>query len=204
MRRSRWFQPDPPGNDKRASVAWRRIAPVCLGLVLSCAPAGAPRTESFSEIEVRAVYLYNFAAFVDWPASAFETSSAPLRYCALAIPALQDDLREVLSGETVNGHPLELIVAEDRESWRRCHLLYIDHSAQPRLAQVLAATRGRPVLTVSDSEAFAREGGMIGLVRKGGRLRTFINRDAAMRAGIRISSKLLRIATLVSERRQSP
>ena len=177
--------------------------PFCLLLLLlHSGQPGSVHAESFSELEVRAVYLYNFAAFVDWPAASFETPTSPLRYCVLGTPALQTNVKRVLEGESVGDRPLELAPVNGPEDWRTCHLLYFDHSTQVQASRILSAARGTPVLTVSDSEAFARRGGMIGLVRKGERLRTFINRDAVTAAGIRISSKLLRISTLVEADRE--
>lgn len=107
----------------------------------------------------------------------------------------------MLAGERVGGRSLELIAAEHPKHWSRCHLLYIDHGSESLRIQVMHATHGKPVLTVGDSEAFAYQGGMIGLVRKGGRLKTFINREALSAVDIHVSSKLLRISTIVSSSR---
>ena len=111
---------------------------------------------------------------------------------------LQANLEQVLWGERVDGRRLELVKAEDPAQWSSCHLLYVDHSFHSLITPVLSQVRGRPVLTIGDSEEFAQHGGMIGLVRRGGRLRTFINREALAGVGIRVSSKLLQLATLVT------
>ncbi|MFD2113844.1 YfiR family protein [Thiorhodococcus fuscus] len=154
--------------------------------------------ETFSEVDVRAVYLFNFAVFVDWPSSAFESSTSPIRYCVVGSQALRASLELVLDDEHVGGRALQLMPATEPLNWRRCHLLYIGHGAKTRARQILTAVRGAAVLTIGASEEFVREGGMIGLVRRGQRLRAIVDRDAAERVGIRISSKLLRLSTLVS------
>jgi hypothetical protein len=175
-----------------------------LTLLLLLAPAGRGQAGSFAELEVRAVYLYNFAAFVDWPDTAFASPSSPLRYCVLGTPALRAKVRQVLEGESAAGRPLELADVEGATGWRSCHLIYFDHSALPRASHILSEVARNPTLTVGESEAFARQGGMIGLVRKGERLRSYINRDVIAETGIRISSKLLRISTLVDAEGSSP
>lgn len=177
----------------------RRLRPWVLVLAFSTAlgSLSSVRAEGFAEADVRAVFLLNFAIFVDWPASAFESSSAPYRYCVLGSQVLRTSLASALLDEHVGERPLQLVSAHDPPAWRRCHVLYLDGSV-PQRERVLSAVRDTPVLTVGDSEAFARDGGMIGLVRRGGRLKAVINRDAALREGISISSKLLRLATLVS------
>ncbi|EGV33446.1 hypothetical protein ThidrDRAFT_0653 [Thiorhodococcus drewsii AZ1] len=184
------------------SVGGLRLFASCASFVLLCLVLARSHAESFSEVEVRAVYLFNFAVFVDWPPTAFESSTSPIRYCVVGSQALRASLEEVLADEHVGGRALRLISANEPLDWRRCHLLYIGHGAKTRARQILKAVRGTAVLTIGASEAFVREGGMIGLVRRGQRLRTIIDRDAAERVGIRISSKLLRLSTLVSGTRE--
>ena len=61
--------------------------------------------------------------------------------------------------------------------------------------------KGASILTVGDGEDFARGGGVIGLFIEDGRMRFAINSDAAQRAGLRLSSKLLSLAKIVKEGR---
>lgn len=157
--------------------------------------------ESFDEIDRRADFLRNFAFFIQWPASAFDSTSAPLRYCVLGNPELSLSLKRILAGEQVEGRPLQLVSAQEQTHWRRCHVLYLDHRAVESMPLVLAAVADAPVLTVGDTQELVQAGGILSLVREDGRLRTMINRTPAARAGIQISSKLLRLATLVSESR---
>lgn len=155
--------------------------------------------EPIADVELRASFLINFALFIHWPSSAFDSSSAPLRYCVLGNAALSSSLGQALAKERASGRPLRLVDAKGAAQWRRCHLLYIDHRAGELAPRVLAAVKGAPVLTVGDTEGLLRKGAMISLAHLDGRLRPLINPKAAERAGIRISSKLLRIATLVSD-----
>ena len=159
-------------------------------------PAGA---DNFSEREVRAVYLFNFSIFIRWPDTAFETQDSPFNYCVLGDDDLSRILARLLVDESVNGRPLRLLNEDKaRVDWRRCHLLYMQGSDELMMNQVLTDVKGENVLTVADTEAFTRQGGMVGLVRKGRRIRPVINTDQVATTGIRISSKLLRLSTLVS------
>ncbi|NEX21243.1 YfiR family protein [Thiorhodococcus mannitoliphagus] len=153
----------------------------------------------FTEADLRATFLVNFPLFIEWPSSAFDSPSAPLRYCVLGNSALSSSLEQALAGERIGGHPMQLAAAQDPAQWRRCHILYVDQRAAEPGPRVLAAVEGAPVLSVGDTETFVREGGVVSLVHRGERLHPLINQAAAARAGIRISSKLLRLATLVSE-----
>ncbi|MTW20697.1 YfiR/HmsC family protein [Allochromatium palmeri] len=153
--------------------------------------------ESFQDIDRRANFLLNFAFFMQWPASAFDSASAPLRYCVLGSPELSSSLKRTLAGEQVAGRPLQLANDQEQIPWRRCHILYLDHRAAESASRVLAEVDGAPVLTVGDTEGMVRAGGILSMVRENGRLHPMINSEAAARAGIQISSKLLRLATLV-------
>ncbi|NEV64304.1 YfiR family protein [Thiorhodococcus minor] len=187
------------GLDHSARGARSRLAALGAAALLFGAALAGARAESFAEVDVRAVFLRNFALFIKWPPPAFDSPSAPLRYCVLGNQALHASLERALSGEQVAGRPLQLTDAKDPAQWRHCHVLYVDHRAAEPSQRVLAVVNEAPVLTVGDTEAWARDGGIVALVRKRGRLRPLINRTAASRARIRISSKLLRLATLVSE-----
>ncbi|NEV63316.1 YfiR family protein [Thiorhodococcus minor] len=161
-------------------------------------PLCAVCAQTYSEADLRAVFLLNFPMFIKWPDEAFESVSSQFRYCVVGSQVLSDSLADVLADETVDQRRPRLVAADDPAAWRRCHILYLDGSFAYKGHQVLSAVKGAPVLTIGDSEAFARAGGMIALVRKGGKLRAVINRAMAEREGICISSKLLRLAILVS------
>lgn len=157
--------------------------------------------EPFDEIDRRADFLRNFAFFIQWPAAAFDSASAPLRYCVLGNPQLSSSLRRMLTGEQVAGRPLQLASPQEQTPWRRCHVLYLDRRATESMSSVLAEVAGAPVLTVGDTERLVHAGGMVSLVREDGRLHAMIDHEAATRTGIRISSKLLRLSTLVPKSR---
>jgi len=75
-----------------------------------------------------------------------------------------------------------------------CHILFISTSERKRLPEILRGLKGRSVLTVSETDRFLEDGGMINFVLQGTKIRLQINDDAATKAGLRISSKLLSLA----------
>jgi hypothetical protein len=64
---------------------------------------------------------------------------------------------------------------------------------------VIAGASATPTLTVGDAEGFAQHGGMINFTRRGARLGFAINRGAVSRAGLSLSSQLLKLAELVPD-----
>ena len=166
--------------------------------LMVCAPAAQARTPAVSrqplENEVKAVFLYNFAKYVDWP-SAPQGSSARIRVCIPANPAFLAIVREAVREENVNGRPLIATEVDGLDSARECDILYVGDAASPDAAAWLTAARGRQTLTVGDGRLV--NGLVIAFVRDQDRLRFDINRLAAAKQQLSISSRLLGLARRV-------
>jgi YfiR/HmsC-like len=147
-----------------------------------------------AEYQVKAVFLYNFARFVDWPAKAFPDAQGPLIIGVLGDDPFGSYLDETVRGEKVHGRPLVVQRFRRGGDYRNCQVLFISRSETDRLDQELAALKGRSILTVSDMEDFESRGGMIRLSTEKGKVRLHINLDGVRSAGLAISSKLLRVA----------
>jgi len=147
---------------------------------------------------VKAVFLFNFAQFVDWPAGAFPDSTAPLVIGVLGDDPFGPYLDETVRGETVRGRPLAVRRYQQIDEVRTCHILFISASEESRLGNILDSLKHRAILTVGDSPAFAQRGGMIRFVSERNKIRMRINVAAVEAAQLTISSKLLRAAEIVS------
>ena len=170
-----------------------RVLAACLaaGFAL-CTVVRAQEAESL-ENDVKAAFLFNFTKFVDWPAAAFHDSAEPLRICVLADAAFTRSLDGIIAGETVRGRPLRRVTPAASDV-ARCHVLYIARSESRQVQTLLSSVAGAPVLTVGESPQFNAYGGVISFVLVNGRVRFDINPRAAERAGLTVSSRLLRIA----------
>jgi hypothetical protein len=149
-----------------------------------------------SEYQVKAAFLFNFIKFVDWPAAQLP-AGAPVTICVLGDDPFGTDLDETVEGRVVNGRRLLVRRLERARDAEPCHVLFIAGSEEARLAAVLDAVKATSILTIGDMDAFAAKGGMIQLTLSDKKVRFEINREAAERAGVRISSQLLRLATAV-------
>lgn len=154
----------------------------------------APRA---SEQQVKAVFLFNFALFVDWPAADSSSAPTPLRIGILGDDPFGSLLDEIVRGEHIGPRPFEVRRYRQVSDVERCDILFISRSESQRLPGILGALNNRPILTVSDGSDFANQGGMIQFVNDKNRIRLRINLDAAQSAHLTISSKLLRVAELV-------
>ena len=163
---------------------------VCLALssAVSGAPIGAQ--EGLQEAHLKAAFVFRFAHYVEWPAAA-ATGRTSLDYCVWPPNPFGESLRQVVTGETLAGRPLTVRDLTPTASLSACHVLFV-HGASA--ASVVQRVRSLPVLTVSDDPDFLDRGGIIQLVRVESRLGFDINVTAANRAGLRLSSHLLRLA----------
>ncbi|MDQ2639766.1 MAG: YfiR family protein [Pseudomonadota bacterium] len=172
-----------------------------LALLLCClagmgAQAPLARGATPTEFQVKAVFVFNFVTFVQWPPEQAAPSS-PFTICLLGADDLADHLEDAVRGEQVDGRPLQVRRYRSVEEVGDCRILYIGRALQGQLGRVLARLDGRRTLTVSDAVDAARSGVMIQLANEKNRVRLLINVDAAQAAGLTISSNLLRPAEIV-------
>jgi hypothetical protein len=156
-----------------------------VGVVLLAGSAFAQETAL--EYEVKAAYLYNFVKFVAWPPAA---ARGPLTICVAAPSPFATALDDIVRGESIEGRPITTRVVEDPQA--SCQVLFIPR-AVPSL-EYLRALRTLPVLTVGETPEFVRDGGIVNFVRDAGMIHFEIDQDNARRAGLQISSRLLRLA----------
>lgn len=183
---------------KRAAGGVRTIA---AALLLACGTlALGPVVAAPTTSQVEAVFLFNFSQFVDWPPQAFPQVDSPIVIGVLGSDPFDGTLDEVVRGETVKGRPLVVRRFQRVEQLTDCHILFISRSERPRLEPIVQTLKGRSILTVSDLDEFATEGGIIGFVMLDNKIRLRVNLEAAKEAGLTLSSKLLRPAQIVGAR----
>ena len=190
--------PDFGKPDRLKNKLFRQVAALLgLAFFLLASSFGFGGEVPATEYQVKAVFLFNFAKYVDWPAAAFTNASAPITIGVLGEDRFDDNLRRTVAGKTVNGRAFVIRHIAVDESTEGCHILFISDSEKKRLGEILDKIKARPVLTVGETGQFLESGGMINFVKKEGRIRLEINLDAARQAGLQISSKLLNVADAV-------
>lgn len=153
-------------------------------------------TASQSEYALKAVFLYNFCRFIDWPDSAFASPSEPLIIGIIGDDPFGSLLNEAVEGEKYHNRPIRIDHFRTPGDIKRCHLLFVSHVGAGRIEPILAAVAGKNVLTVSETEDFLNRGGMITLTTQQNRIRVRINPASLQAANLAVSSKLLRVAEI--------
>src|SRR5258707_2795151 len=149
---------------------WSRLARcpewlllVLLALLGGSGLAGAADDE-FHEYKLKAALVYNFAKFVTWPTNSFATAESPMIVGILGEDPFGPSLQRTLKSKTANGRPFTIKHLTPKEDPKDCHILFISRSEKERIPSILAALKGQSVLTVSEVEKFAHNGGMINLL----------------------------------------
>ena len=167
-----------------------------LGLLLFALGARAAQ-DTPSEYQLKAAFVYNFAKFVDWPPNVFSKPESPFAICILGDDPFGSVIDDALRGKTVADHPVVVRRDKDAGAARRCQIVFVSASEKHRLPDILESLQGANVLVVGDFGGFAAAGGAIELTLQDDRVRFSINPAAADGAGLKISSQLLALATIV-------
>ena len=168
-------------------------------LALPLAGHGQAADTQPTEYQLKAAYLYHFAQFVDWPPAAFPQPNSPLIIGVLGENPFGKDLPHTVEGKVLSNHPL--VVQEYHslaEMTNNCHILFISSSEKKRLPEIFAALKSTSVLTVSEVDHFTENGGMVNFVLKSDRIRFQINEGTVEKAGLKMSFKLLSLASEVT------
>ena len=161
-------------------------------LLALCGPSGVRGQDVSTEYRVKAAFLYNFVKFVEWPP---EAAAGPLEICVAGQNPFGTVLADIVRDENVGGRPIRARVILEPD--KSCDVVFVPRRANT--SAYLGAARGAPVLTVGETTAFTTQGGLVRFFLDGSNVRFEINRAAAERAGLRISSRLLQLARIVPD-----
>lgn len=179
----------------------RHIVPKSLGPVLAFflifLLAGLALGQSQIEFKVKAAFLFNFAKFTQWPPINQAPADSLVIGC-FSDPEFMEVLEATVAGKTVESRHIVVKPVAGVGDLRACHMLFIGRSKEGDAAALLARAKEMHILTVGESDGFTNRGGMIGFVPSEGSVKFSVNPQQAERAGLRLSSKLVRLA--VNER----
>lgn len=172
---------------------------LALALMAACVAAHALAQEA--EHQVKAAYLYRIAGYVEWPQAAFASAQTPLTFAVLGDDGLATELTHTIAGRTLGERPMTVRRLTPGESLAGVHVLFIGRAEQGRTRQLAQAAQPQAVLTVSESDGALDQGSVVNFVTADRRVRFEISLDAAEKSRLRLSSRLLAVASQV---RQGP
>jgi hypothetical protein len=175
----------------------RRVRAWMAAMVVLAAGAGAEavHAQAVSEPAVKAAFLYKFLGYVEWPAQAVPVE--PTYVIAIAgAEEVAAELDHLVSGRSINGRRITVRRVRDVEGVRGAQVLFVGRN-QPNAREMLRAVQRQGVLTVTETEHGLDGGSIVNLVTLEDRVGFEVSLEAADRAGIGISSRMLGVARRV-------
>jgi hypothetical protein len=181
--------------------SWRQTAALILAALLSLAGAPVNWAQAVppGEYQLKAAFLFNFAKFIDWPPASFANPQSPFTICILGADPFGRAMDDALQGKMIGDRPVAVERVRDLAEARHCQMVFISSLEKRQLREILDGLRGTSALVVGETDGFAAAGGVIQFALEENRVRFLINTDAAGRAGLKVSSKLLSLARVVHD-----
>ncbi len=153
-----------------------------------------PARAQYSESQVKSAFILQFAQLSKWPPKAFSDADVPFIIGVFGDDSLGSALDKACQGQTISGHKISIKRSHRIEDMKATHLVFVSKSEAARLGEVLSSLQGANILTVGETERFARQGGAIGFVMEGEKVRYEVNASAARRGGIEITPFVMKRA----------
>lgn len=168
------------------------IAIIALSLAFPVAAFGQSQID---EYRLKAAFLLHFAQFVEWPASAFENNT--IVFCVVSDDPFHGDLEGTVQGKSVSGKSVRVRHIRQLPDSKGCQLLFMGKDQRGRVHEFIANLSVLPVLTVGESDDFLQQGGIIRFCMEDRKVRFEVNQDAAEKAHLNVSARLLLLARTV-------
>lgn len=166
------------------------MRPFLVAMLIACATVVVPQAQEVSqEYKIKAAYLYNFLKYVEWP----EPINRTFLICVAGQNPFGNVLSDLTSNERVRGNPVKTDIILGYEPG--CDVIFAPRTSN--IPAYLQPAAGMPILTVGETPRFIEQGGIVNFFLENGKVRFEINRNAAERAGLRFSSRLLQLAKIV-------
>ena len=174
-------------------------------VLLACAALASPAPSHAQNIgeaqtnerSVMAAYIYRFITYVEWPVSAFASPDAPIVIGVVNADDIVSELEPIVQGRTAQGRRLQVRRLAPGDALTGINVLFVGGDGAQRVSQAAKLLTGRPVLTITGVERGMDHGSMINFVHVDGRVRFEVNVVAAEKSGLRLSSRLLTVATRI-------
>jgi hypothetical protein len=179
----------------RAFAVWTVIA-AAIATAVAQSPTGAVINREYA---IKAAFLYRFLNYVEWPAQAFPEETSPFIIGVYGTNPFGNVLNQVAKDKKVAVRSIEVRSLSSASEVSKCHILFVPKSVPtPMQDAMLRAFQGSHVLTVGESDDFIARGGAAQFYLEGNKVRIAFNTAAIAKKDLKVSSKLLALAKIVS------
>lgn len=156
--------------------------------------ASQVQAEQPSEYRLKVAFLYNFAAYTEWP----ERHSSNLEYCIYGDDPFGEHLQH-LRQKKINEQEIVIKYPKDSDDLHSCQVVFIARSAMDNLSGILNLLDGKPILTIADTPGSCQQGVVLNMAIREAKVIFEANIASAKKNGLKLSAQLLRFATEVHQ-----
>jgi len=178
-----------------STIVVSSLLPLLLG-VHAPSVASVAEAEPRDEYTVKAAFILNFARLTTWPDSAL---SEHLEVCIVGPAPLAARMVRLMEQKSVRGHRVMPRAIESAEGLGDCHMVFIIRDADDAGREHLLAVEKKAIMVVGETAGFAGRGAVINFYEESHKIRFEVNRHAARRQRLQISSRLLGLARIVPD-----
>jgi hypothetical protein len=182
----------------RRHISVSIFALLCIAVLVAGASQTARAQSAADEYQVKAAFLFHFAQFVDWPGDVLNARDPSLKLCILDDEPRRQELQSTIEGKTIGSRLFHVRLIGQPQDVQGCNILFLSRDETRRQTAILKSLHGIPVLTVGETSNFLSDGGMIRFHIEEDKIRFDINLEAAESSHLKISSRLLLLATSVT------
>jgi hypothetical protein len=186
-------------EERRTSCPWSFLMPLVLLVMVFSQRAWS--ADGPSEYQIKAAFLFSFAHFVVWPSvPPSTTNTAPILIGVLGEDPFGASLDETVRNEEIQGRKINIVRSRHFDDLSNCQILYISKSEADHLATIISDLQNKPILSISDMEGFAVNGGIIRLYVIGKKVRFEINQAAAINHQLKLDAQLLSLGKVIESK----
>lgn len=168
-------------------------------LIAGIAAAQDDSESAPSEYDVKAAFVYKLATFVHWPEPLFDSPDHPLIFGILGDDPFGATFDSIIVNKSIGSHPLTVVRTKSLDKLKYCHVLFVCASEHKHVNQILNDLTSFRTLTVCDFNRYTAAGFMVYLNETDGKVRLAIDNERVINAGLKINSRVLKLADVISE-----
>jgi len=147
-----------------------------------------------AEDELKSATLLAFVQNAHWADEL--AADTPLSVGVVGRAAFLHCLQARIEGKSVSGHPLRVLAITGPVDSRCCQVIYFATDKPTEIKPVLQSFGSAHVLAIGETDGFLEEGGAVNLFLMDGHMAFEVSLETLGRAGVEISSKLLRFGQI--------
>ena len=155
--------------------------------------------QQYTDYELKAAYIFNFSKFVSWPQNAFDKDDGDFNIVVFGDSPITKVLFNAFKGRKIQNRDISIKVIYRIEDLPETHILFVSREMQVEVVNLIESINDKPILVVGDVvESFCQLGGTINFTSRSSKYQFEINNNSAIRAHLRISSKLLALSKIIT------